>query len=180
MIDAPTRARWRRLFDEATVAPWVNVFHDVTEIGHVPAVEPVSSALYKRPIMLATAGADARFCCEARTGWPLALAELVAVEAERDAVKVAIEHAENAHTQSLRDALERSAALGADLDKLTATIAGLNEATDGAIARHDQMFAEVQRLRPLAEAVRAFIKHRYTPVITEAWKVYLECTTPSK
>lgn len=168
MIDAPTRARWRKLFNEARRGPWA-----VDMVGGSPVVLDG----YRSVLGDASASGnplffeeDAAFIAQARDGWPQTLTELTAVEAERDAVKIEIEHIENRHMVTLQRAEMVARDLVRQRDDLAAQLSGMRGAMVAAVATADCMLDEIERLRPLREAVRAWVKHRYSPGLLKAWE----------
>lgn len=81
MIDAATRARWRRMFDARTAGPW----------AHEPGTEHVTSTVYHRKVCLVPHHEDADAIAQSYDGWPRTLDELERVEAERDEARNELE-----------------------------------------------------------------------------------------
>ncbi len=84
----------------------------------------------------------------------------------------ALERAEMAHIATLQRALESLKEQQENSAKLAAIHSKTNQIAETAIADRTALAAEVQLLRPLADALREYVKFRYFPRLKAAWDLF--------
>jgi hypothetical protein len=157
------RKRWRELFAKATPGPWAMIFD---ADGRTPVV--VNS---HRSGVIRDAYADhndMQFAAVAREGWPDALNDLEAAEQAVLDERIAREHAENEHNETLRRVKEYLATTKRQLDESTKATNELLLCAKEFREQGDQYLAELGPLRALRDAVMTWKRHRHTPNLLAA------------
>lgn len=116
---------------------------------------------------------DAMFIAAARSGWPDALESVARALVEVDAVKVERDTAENKHRADMAATTAKLAAALVERDTAGKRLVARDLSMKAMAARMEVVEAELARLRPLAEAVSRWAKHRYSPELMASWDVYL-------
>jgi hypothetical protein len=93
--------------------------------------------------------------------------------AQLEELAVIHEHSANEHMASLRHTLATLDEMSADREAIASTTAKIQALAAEAIKQRDRLQVLVARLEPLADAVRAYVKHRYFPRLSAAWDRYL-------
>lgn len=102
-------------------------------------------------------------------GLRIAAAERLAAANE---VAIMLEHAQNAHMATLQQTIKNLNEQRDGTEKLGRIHADTVALAELAIHERDVAVAELVKLRPLADAIRAYVTHYYFPRLKAAWDLF--------
>ncbi len=170
MIDAATRARWRKLFSLATAGPWV-----LAPMRSPARGLEIIAPTYGRPVRLWGEDGhteDMELTSYARDGWPRTLDDLEATERRLDRAKDELETT-GAELRAARLLLaqvidERDAARSERDSAVMARRA--SDAEMSAVTKHQTAYAA--RAEALFSAMRRWKRDRFAPALLQAWEEF--------
>lgn len=151
--------------DNATPGPWA------ADVGrHISRVVAPGGAVICGDIAVPE---DAVFIAESRMGWPASNALKAAADAVAIDARLVHERADNRYRADLETLDRQTRDLRAERDRAANMAAKRAQDLAEMSVRLDAAEAELARLRPLVPALERWMRFRYMPELSAAWKAYL-------